>query len=163
MAFWHPFADMGAVSKSELLIERGEGPWVFDADDNRYLDGTASLWYANLGHGRAEIADAVAAQMKRIEAYHTFSDLSNRPANELCDALAARAPKEAQIAFDRVYDAVPGEIAPKLALAVSAEYAGEYFAAARFYAKTVLPGIAMARKLIEDSDLDLMELPDDCW
>jgi adenosylmethionine-8-amino-7-oxononanoate aminotransferase len=92
MAFWHPFADMGAVSKSELLIERGEGPWVFDADDNRYLDGTASLWYANLGHGRAEIADAVAAQMKRIEAYHTFSDLSNRPANELCEALAARAP-----------------------------------------------------------------------
>ncbi len=94
MAFWHPFADMGAVSKSELLIERGEGPWVFDADDNRYLDATASLWYANLGHGRAEIADAVAAQMKRIEAYHTFSDLSNRPANELCEALAARAPMD---------------------------------------------------------------------
>jgi len=36
-------------------------------------------------------------------------------------------------------------------------------AAARFYVKTVLPGIAVARKLIEDSDLDLMELPDDCW
>ena len=74
------------------MIERGEGPWVFDADDRRYLDATASLWYANLGHGRAEIADAVAAQMKRIEAYHTFADLANRPANELCEALAARAP-----------------------------------------------------------------------
>ena len=49
--FWHPFADMGAVSQRELLIERGEGVWVYDSDDRRYLDGTASLWYANIGHG----------------------------------------------------------------------------------------------------------------
>ena len=56
--FWHPFADMGAVSQRELLIERGEGVWVYDADDRRYLDGTASLWYANIGHGNREVADA---------------------------------------------------------------------------------------------------------
>ena len=93
-AFWHPFADMGAVSRHELLIERGEGVYVFDADDRRYLDATASLWYANLGHGREEIADAVAAQMKRLESYSTFGDFSNRPANELCAALAERAPME---------------------------------------------------------------------
>ena len=92
MAFWHPFADMGAVSREELIIDRGEGPWVFDEAGTRYLDATASLWYANLGHGRAEIADAVAAQMKRIEAYHTFADLGNRPANEVCERLAERAP-----------------------------------------------------------------------
>ncbi|WP_414635708.1 tetratricopeptide repeat protein [Actinophytocola sp.] len=48
-------------------------------------------------------------------------------------ALAMRNPREAQAAFDRVYDAVPGEIAPKLALGVSAEFAGEHFPAARFY------------------------------
>ncbi|HEX2686041.1 MAG TPA: acyl-CoA dehydrogenase [Kofleriaceae bacterium] len=36
-------------------------------------------------------------------------------------------------------------------------------AAARFYARTVLPGIAAARKLVEASDLELMELPDDSW
>ena len=92
MAFWHPFADMGAVSREELIIDRGEGPWVFDEAGTRYLDATASLWYANLGHGRAEIADAVAAQMKRIEAYHTFADVGNRPANEICERLAERAP-----------------------------------------------------------------------
>ena len=56
---------MGAVSREELIIERGEGPWVFDAAGKRYLDATASLWYANLGHGRAEVADAVAAQMRK--------------------------------------------------------------------------------------------------
>src|SRR4051794_12178847 len=92
MAFWHPFADMGAVSRNEFIIDRGEGPWVFDDAGNRYLDGTASLWYANLGHGRTAIADAVAAQMKKIEAYHTFADVSNRPAEAICEALAARAP-----------------------------------------------------------------------
>jgi serine/threonine-protein kinase PknG len=47
--------------------------------------------------------------------------------------LAARNPKDAQACFERVYDAVPGEIAPKLALAVSHELAAEYFPAARFY------------------------------
>ena len=92
MAFWHPFADMAAVARRELLIERGEGPWVFDADGTRYLDATASLWYANIGHGRVEVADAVAAQIRRLEAYHTFTDVSNRPANELCERLAERAP-----------------------------------------------------------------------
>ena len=79
MAFWHPFADMAAVAQQEFVIERGEGPWVFDTDDKRYLDATASLWYANIGHGRAEVADAVAAQMRKLEAYHTFTDVGNRP------------------------------------------------------------------------------------
>jgi adenosylmethionine-8-amino-7-oxononanoate aminotransferase len=92
MAFWHPFADMGAVSREQLIIDRGEGPWIFDEAGTRYLDATASLWYANLGHGRAEIVDAVAAQMQRLEAYHTFADVSNRPADELCERLAERAP-----------------------------------------------------------------------
>jgi putrescine---pyruvate transaminase len=90
--FWHPFADMGAVSASELVVERGEGVWVYDADGTRYLDATASLWYANIGHGRGEIADAVAAQMRKLEAYSTFGDFGNRPAGELSERLAALAP-----------------------------------------------------------------------
>jgi adenosylmethionine-8-amino-7-oxononanoate aminotransferase len=93
-AFWHPFADMGAVSRRELTIDRGEGVWVWDSEDNRYLDATASLWYSNLGHARPEIADAVFAQMRRLEAYSTFGDFGNHPADELCARLAARAPME---------------------------------------------------------------------
>jgi adenosylmethionine-8-amino-7-oxononanoate aminotransferase len=90
--FWHPFADMGAVSQQEFLIDRGEGVWVYDADGKRYFDGTASLWYANVGHGRAEVADAVAAQMRTLEAYSTFGDFGNRPANALTERLAATSP-----------------------------------------------------------------------
>ena len=57
---WHPFAAMGKVDGHELVLVRGEGCRVWDADGNEYLDATAGLWFANVGHGRAEIADAVA-------------------------------------------------------------------------------------------------------
>jgi putrescine aminotransferase len=97
--FWHPFADMGSVSQNELLVERGEGVYIYDVEGNRYLDGTASLWYANIGHGRTEVADTVAAQMRRLEAYSTFGDFGNRPANELCERLAAVAPMDGARVF----------------------------------------------------------------
>ena len=76
--FWHPFADMAAIEAGgQLVLERGEGCWVWDVDGNRYLDATASLWYCNVGWGRDEIADAVAAQMKRLPAYSTRSRRSS--------------------------------------------------------------------------------------
>ena len=92
--FWHPFADMGAVSREELLIVRGEGVHVFDAEGKRYLDATASLWYANIGHGRTEVADAVAEQIRTLEAYSTFAEFANEPANRLAERLAAEAPMD---------------------------------------------------------------------
>jgi adenosylmethionine-8-amino-7-oxononanoate aminotransferase len=92
---WHPFADMGAVRTSELVLERGEDVWVWDAGGTRYLDATASLWYANVGHGRPEIAAAVAEQMAKLEAYSAFGDFVTRPAQELAARLAAHAPMAA--------------------------------------------------------------------
>ena len=89
---WHPFADMALVRSSEVVIERGEGVWVYDDRGRRYLDGTAALWYSNVGHGRKEIADAIAAQLSRLEAYSIFGDLANPPALELADRIAALAP-----------------------------------------------------------------------
>src|SRR3954451_5575333 len=93
-SFWHPFADMGAVSRAEFVIERGEGVYVFDTEGGRYLDGTASLWYSNLGYGRREVHAAVAAKMARVEAYSTFGDFGNPPANTLARRLADHAPME---------------------------------------------------------------------
>lgn len=90
--FWHPFADMGAVKDAEFVLTRGDDVWVWDADGRRYLDATASLWYANVGHGRPEIAEAVAAQMGQLAAYSAFGDFANRPALELSERLAALAP-----------------------------------------------------------------------
>ena len=82
---WHPFADMSRVRGNELVIERGEGVWVFDSDGNRYLDATAALWYCMVGHGRERIAGATAAQMKQLAGYQTFDDAANPPVLELAE------------------------------------------------------------------------------
>lgn len=91
-SLWHPFADMGAVAGHEMILTRADGAYVWDAEGRRYLDATAALWYANLGHGRVEIADAVAAQLRTLDAYSIFGDYANGPALELADRLAQLAP-----------------------------------------------------------------------
>ncbi len=91
-SFWHPFAAMGAVRGAELVLVGGDDVWVIDEAGNRYLDGTASLWCVNAGHGRQEIADAVHRQMSTLATYQTFGDFTNAPARELTDRLAALAP-----------------------------------------------------------------------
>ena len=89
---WHPFAAMGKVDGHELVLVRGEGCRIWDADGNEYVDATAGLWFASVGHGRAEIADAVAEQLRTLAAHHIFGDLANEPALELAQRLAALSP-----------------------------------------------------------------------
>ncbi len=97
---WHPFADMASVRQHEFVIERGEDVWVWDDANRRYLDGTASLWHANVGHGRPEIADAIAEQLRRLETYQVFGDFVTKPARALAGRLAALAPMpEAKVFF----------------------------------------------------------------
>ncbi|MDH3730352.1 MAG: aspartate aminotransferase family protein [Acidimicrobiia bacterium] len=91
-SLWHPFAEMGTVEGSELTIDRGEGVYLWDADGNRYLDGTAGLWFTNIGYGRPEIAAAVLAQMEKMAAFHTFGEYSNEPAAALARRIADLAP-----------------------------------------------------------------------
>ena len=59
---------------------------------NSYLDAMASLWYCQVGHGRAEIIDAVTAQMRRLEAYHTFAPFTNEPAEQVAAMIVERSP-----------------------------------------------------------------------
>ena len=92
---WHPFADMAAVAASgELVIDRGEGAYVVDEQGRRYLDASAGLWYCNVGHGRAALADAAAVQMCRLASYSAFGDLATRPALDLAERLADMAPMD---------------------------------------------------------------------
>jgi putrescine---pyruvate transaminase len=89
---WHPFAAMSEVAEAEFVLERGDDVWLYDTDGQRYFDGTASLWYANVGHGRREIHEAIAEQLAKLEAYSIFGDYTTPPARELADRLAALAP-----------------------------------------------------------------------
>lgn len=98
--YWHPFADMRAITRgSELVLDRADGYYVYDTDGRRYLDATASLWYCNVGHGRTEIAQAAFEQMQNLEAYSTFGDLTNPPVMALTDRLAEIAPVPGSVSF----------------------------------------------------------------
>jgi adenosylmethionine-8-amino-7-oxononanoate aminotransferase len=52
-----------------ISLVRGDGARVYDAGGREYIDAMASLWYCAVGHGRREIADAVARQMTTLESY----------------------------------------------------------------------------------------------
>ena len=89
-AFLHPFAS--PTRESFIRITRGDGARLWDADGNELIDGMASLWYCAIGHGRREMAEAVAAQMSTLETYSCFDPFTNGPADELADALVALSP-----------------------------------------------------------------------
>jgi putrescine---pyruvate transaminase len=92
-ALWHPFSDMGAVERDgEFVLTRGDGVHVWDDAGRRYLDATAGLWFTNIGHGRTEIADAAAAQLRTIAAYSTFGDFAVDTTVQLAERLSRLAP-----------------------------------------------------------------------
>ncbi|QCQ90794.1 aminotransferase family protein [Rhodococcus sp. SGAir0479] len=92
-ALWHGFADMGAVQRDgAFVVSRGDGAYIWDDRGNRYLDATAGLWFTNVGHGRTEIADAVAAQLSTVAHFSNFGDFTSDTTVALADRLAALAP-----------------------------------------------------------------------
>jgi putrescine aminotransferase len=88
----HPFARPAAPRDSFLDIVAGHGAEVTDAEGNVYVDALGSLWYCNIGHGRPEIAEAVADQMRQLEVFHTFDRFTNPPVDALADRLVGLAP-----------------------------------------------------------------------
>ncbi len=91
-AFLHPFAK--PTRETFIPIVRGEGALVFTADGQELVDGMASLWYCAVGHGRTEIADAVARQLSTLAAYSCFDPFTNEPAEQLAAELHTIAPME---------------------------------------------------------------------
>ncbi len=89
-ALLHPFAK--PAKDGFINIVRGEGALVFDDTGKQYIDGIASLWYTQIGHGRPEMADAIADQVRTLEAYNCFDPYTNPRAEELASAVAARSP-----------------------------------------------------------------------
>ncbi|HKI53321.1 MAG TPA: aspartate aminotransferase family protein [Anaerolineales bacterium] len=71
-----------------LVIERGEGVWLYTADGQKILDGMAGLWNVNAGYGREEIAKAAYEQMKELAYTSNFSGMTNLPSIRLADKLA---------------------------------------------------------------------------
>jgi putrescine aminotransferase len=97
---WNPFANMARATGQIITIVRGEGSTVFDESGRSYLDAIASLWYCNIGHGRTELAEAAAAQMRDIAGYQAFEMFSSRPAEALAERVAGLVPvSDAKVFF----------------------------------------------------------------
>ena len=111
----HPFAKPAAAADAFIRIVRGEGALVFDDRGKRYVDAMASLWYCNVGHGRQEIARAVAEQIGQLENYHLFEKFVNPRAEELASRLVRLAP----VADSRVFFTSGGSEAIDTALKLS--------------------------------------------
>ncbi len=91
-SFLHPFAK--PTREHFITIARGEGALVWTDDGRQLIDAMASLWYCNIGHGRAEMADVVAEQLRTIGEFHCFDPFTNAPADALTDRIAALSPIE---------------------------------------------------------------------
>src|SRR5204863_315343 len=80
----HPVLARGAAF---VGAARGRGATVWDIGGHEYIDGLAGLWNVNVGHGRAELADAASAQMKELAYFTGYVGSSNIPAITLANRL----------------------------------------------------------------------------
>jgi putrescine aminotransferase len=97
----HPQGDLGAPAGTvpQLIFASGSGATLTDAEGREYIDGMASLWNVNVGHGRAELADAAAAQMKELAFSSAYGGFGTKPAIELAARLAELAPGELEVTY----------------------------------------------------------------
>jgi 4-aminobutyrate---pyruvate transaminase len=89
----HPYTNLATLRESgPLVIERGKGIFVYDNNGKPYLEGMSGLWCTALGYGNEELAEAAAAQMRKLSFAHLFSAKSHDPAIELAERLKEIAP-----------------------------------------------------------------------
>jgi len=116
---WMHFTRMGAYDDAHEIpiLTRGEGCYVWDEHDNRYLDGLSALFCVNIGHGRADIAQAGADQAGELGFYTNWSYAHPR-----CIELAARIATLTPGDLNRVFFTSGGGEAVESALKVSRQF-----------------------------------------
>jgi adenosylmethionine-8-amino-7-oxononanoate aminotransferase len=76
-----------ALQQTAHIWERGEGAVLYDQSGKAYLDALAGLWNVIVGHGRRELADAAARQMRQLAYASAYAGSTNRPAIALAERL----------------------------------------------------------------------------
>ena len=77
-----------------MVVARAEGPYIYDKQGKRYLEGMAGLWCTALGYGNEEIIEAAERQMRELSFSHMFGGKTHSSAIELADKLAAMVPMQ---------------------------------------------------------------------
>jgi adenosylmethionine-8-amino-7-oxononanoate aminotransferase len=108
----HPWEDFKTDGKNKrTIIGESDGIYVYDTDGNKLIDAPSGMWCVNIGHGRREMADAIAEQVMRMPYYSPWS-LGTAPAAELGKKLADLAPGD----LDHVAFSTGGSTAVETAL-----------------------------------------------
>ncbi|MEK7866433.1 MAG: aminotransferase class III-fold pyridoxal phosphate-dependent enzyme, partial [Planctomycetota bacterium] len=115
---WHPFTQMREyASHDTVVVARGRGRSLVDADGRAYLDGVSSLWCNLFGHRVPSIDRAVRRQLGRV-AHSTLLGVTNEPAVELARRLVEVAPR----GLTRVFYSDDGSTAVEVALKMAFQY-----------------------------------------
>jgi putrescine aminotransferase len=167
-ALLYPFAKPAGADL--VRIVRGRGAHVWDDHGTRYVDGLASLWYCNVGHGRREIAEAVAAQLLQLETYHCFERFTNPAAEQLAERLSELAPVPASRVFltsggseavdtaiklSRIAHVQAGQPEKTIVISRSPSYHGVTYGA------MALTGLPLNRKDFGTGMADVLQVPKD--
>jgi beta-alanine--pyruvate transaminase len=112
--FWMPFTANRQYKQAPRLLAGAKGMHYFDPDGREILDGTAGLWCVMAGHGRDQIADAVATQMRTLDFAPTFQ-MGHPIAFDFATAAAKMAPE----GLDRVFFTNSGSEAVDTALKIA--------------------------------------------
>lgn len=115
---WHPFTQMRDwLAEEVVIIERGEGVYLFDVEGNRYIDGIASMWTNVHGHNHPDLNAALRTQLDQI-AHSTLLGYSNIPAIKLAKKLVEITP----IGLNKVFYSDNGSTAVEVALKMAFQY-----------------------------------------
>lgn len=91
-ALLHPFSPPAQAESEFINIVRAEGSTLWDDQGKSYIDGIGSLWLCQVGHGRADMLEAINAQMNKLTTYNTFAPFTNDAAADCAELIAEKSP-----------------------------------------------------------------------
>lgn len=115
---WHPCTQMkDHETDPPLLIERGEGIYLYDRDGRKYMDVISSWWVNLFGHNHSRLNAAVKDQLEKV-AHVMFAGITHKPAIDLAASLTELSPPN----LSRVFFSDNGSTAIEVALKMSVQY-----------------------------------------
>lgn len=115
---WHPCSQMKDYEQfPPIVIKKGQGVWLYDEDENRYLDAVSSWWVNLFGHANPRISKALSEQAFTLE-HAIFANFTHEPAIKVAEKLVALTPE----GLNKVFFADNGSAAIEVALKMSFQY-----------------------------------------
>lgn len=116
-AFWMPFTANRAFKEAPRMVESAQGVFLTTPDGRQVIDATAGLWCTNAGHSRPEIADAVSAQLRKLD-FTSIFNFGHQLGFEYAERLVTHTPE----GLDHVFFGNSGSEAVETALKIAMQY-----------------------------------------